>query len=92
MSWTAFSFEGATDEVQKAEEPHLPEFASAWHQEAFVEALKRELAGYQRRQDELKALRVREDEPAYRDALAGEAAVKAELRRLSASTTTKEKA
>lgn len=66
-----------------ADEKHLPEFFSEWHQEAYVEGLHREAAGYKNRIAELKAMGVRDDEPSLLDAQSGAEAVKAELDRLS---------
>lgn len=60
----------------------LPEFPTDWHQDAYEEGLGRELAGYRRRIAELRAIGVRDEEGSLRDALSGEQAVLAELRRL----------
>lgn len=65
-----------------AKTKRFPEFPTDWHQEAYLEALARELEGYRRRQQELRAIGVREEEGALKDAVSGEEATLAELRRL----------
>ena len=56
-----------------------PNFESA---DAYAEALNRELAGYETREAELRAMGLTDDEGPMIDALSGQKAVQAELTRI----------
>jgi hypothetical protein len=60
----------------------LPEFPTDWHQQAYLEGLERELVGARRRQQELRALGMREEDPALKEAVDGEETIQAELKRV----------
>lgn len=58
------------------------EFPTDWHQETYLAGLEREVQGYRTRQEELRSAGLSETDPAFVDAVEGEKAALAELKRL----------